>query len=166
MLKSSIIGKEFVNYRKITDKDKRSAFSGKIRSQGLGYIPIVVDSVDSELSLALSSKDPNYSRSIKYGFELSLHMDRTVNDLIKQIKIEFLKKDKEALSNGIVLGLEDGTILDSSIVLGDIYKDYRNKDDKILYVLATKETSVFDYILSIIKYLTRNVVRYFKKEIL
>jgi hypothetical protein len=163
MLRSSIIGKEFINYRKVTDRNRRTNFSGKVRSKGLGYIPIVVDSVDHDLSLALSTKDTQYSRSIRYGFELTLHMDLTVADLIKEIKIEFLKKDQEQLANGLVLGLEDGTILEKSQILGDLYKESRNQDDKILYVLATKETSVFAYILSILKYLTKNVISYFKQ---
>ena len=90
-------------------------------------------------------------------------MDLTVADLIKEIKIEFLKKDQEQLANGLVLGLEDGTILEKSQILGDLYKESRNQDDKILYVLATKETSVFAYILSILKYLTKNVISYFKQ---
>jgi hypothetical protein len=56
MLRSSILGKEFVNYRKSTVKDTRVQFSHKVRSQGMGNIPIVVDSVDKELTEALAEK--------------------------------------------------------------------------------------------------------------
>jgi len=34
MLKSSILGKEFVNYRKITTEDERIGFSNNIRKKG------------------------------------------------------------------------------------------------------------------------------------
>lgn len=162
MLKSSILGREFVNYRKNTDKDTRSRFSNNVRSKGIGYIPIVVDSVDPELSLGLATKDEMFTRYIKYGFELMIHMDMTVADLLKEIKIELVKKDYEY--GYLSIGLEDGTIPDMSTELGILYKQHRNKDDKILYVLLTQEKTVYGYIMSIIRYLANNIKTFFYKS--
>lgn len=159
MLKSSILGKDFVNYRKNTDKNTRSRFSNNVRSKGIGYIPIVIDSVDPELSLALATRDDMFTRYIKYGFELMIHMDMTVSDLIKEIKIELVKKDYEY--GYLSVGLEDGTMPESTTELGVLYKKHRNKDDKILYILLTQEKTVYGYIISIIKYLANNIKTYF-----
>lgn len=162
MLRSSILGKDFVNYRKNTDRDTRSRFSNNVRSKGIGYIPIVVDSVDYELSLALATKDETFTRYIKYGFELMIHMDMTVADLLKEIKIELVKKDYEY--GYLSIGLEDGTIPELSMDLGFLYKKHRNKDDKILYVLLTQEKTVYGYIMSIIRYLANNIKTFFYKS--
>jgi len=159
MLKSSILGKEFVNYRKITTEDERIGFSNNIRKKGTGNIPIVIDSVDKELTLLLAKHDPIFTRNIRYGFEVFFHMDKKVNDLIHIIKEEMNKKKDIVKTNisidnlFISLGLEDGTILNINDELGIIYKKYRNPDDRILYILVTKETSIYGYIVSIIQYL-------------
>lgn len=159
MLKSSILGKEFVNYRKITSEHERIGFSNTIRKKGIGNIPIVIDSVDKELTLLLAKHDPVFTRNIRFGFEVFIHMDKKVKDLISIIKEEINnKKDfvKTTISIDnllISLGLEDGTILDINDDLGSIYKKHRNPDDKILYILVTKETSIYGYIMSIIQYL-------------
>lgn len=163
MLKSSILGQDFVNYRKTTDKQQRTQFSSQVRSQGIGYIPIIVDSVNTTLSKALAKTDENNPRYIRYGFEIMIHMDLKVVDLIKEIKIELLRKDYNY--DNLSIGLEDGTIPDTNIDLGTLYKKHRNKDDKILYVLLTQETSMYWYILSIIKYLTDNIKNIFYKTI-
>jgi hypothetical protein len=159
MLRNSILGKDFVNYRKHTDQNIRSRFSEKVRKWGIGYIPIVVDSVDPELSLYLTTKYEN--RYIKYGFEIMLHMDLTITDLLKEIKIEFIRRDHPF--QNLNIGLEDGTITKPNDILGDLYKKHRNPDDKILYFLLTPETSVYNYIFSIIQYLassTQNSIKY------
>jgi hypothetical protein len=159
MLKSSIIGKEFVNYRKITNEHERVHFSNKIRKEGVGNIPIVIDSVDKELTLLLAKHDPIFPRNIRFGFEIFLHMDHTVKDLIGIIKEELHKKKDIVKTNisidflHISLGLEDGSILNINDDLGSIYKKHRNLDDKILYILITKETTIYGYIMSIIRYL-------------
>jgi hypothetical protein len=159
MLRDSILNQEFINYRKHTDKHIRTRFSEKVRKWGIGYIPIVVDSVDPELSLYLATKYEN--RYTKYGFELILHMDRNITDLLKEIKIEFIRKNHPF--QNLTVGLEDGTITTPNDILGDLYKKHRNHDDKILYLLLTPETSIYNYILSILRYLTfstQNSVRY------
>lgn len=163
MLRNSILSQEFINYRKHTDKDIRTQFSGKVRKWGIGYIPIVVDSVDPEISLYLSRKYEN--RYIKYGLELILHMDSNITDLLKEIKIEFIRRNHPF--QNLTVGLEDGTITTPNDILGDLYKKHRNQDDKILYLLLTPETSIYNYFLSILRYLTfstiditRNSVKY------
>lgn len=161
MLKSSILGQEFVNYRKTTDKQQRTQFSSQVRSKGIGYIPIIVDSVDREISKALAKTDENYPRYIKYGFEIMIHMDLRVLDLMKEIKIELLRKDYNY--DNLSIGLEDGTIPDTNMELGILYKNNRNIDDKILYVLLTREKTIYGYIMSIVKYLTENIKTFFYK---
>ena len=167
MLKSSILGKEFVNYRKITNENERIKFSDKNRKRGTGNIPIVIDSVDKELSLLLAKHDPIFPRNIRYGFEIVLHMDQTIDDLIVIIKEEINKKKEIVKTKSsifdISLGLEDGTIMDIKNDLGNIYKKHINPDDKILYILITKETSIYGYIMSIIKYLIDELSFKFKK---
>ena len=164
MLRSSILGQEFINYRKNNDTHTRTRFSESVRSKGIGYVPIVVDSVDPELSKALATYDKTFSRYIKYGFEIMMHMDETVIDLIKEIKIDLIKKDyKDYDYRYLSIGLEDGTIPDMNIELGTLYKKNRNKDDKILYVLLTQEKTMYGYIMSIIRYLGENIKTYIWK---
>jgi hypothetical protein len=158
MLRSSIFGQEFINYRKNNDTHTRTRFSESVRSKGIGYVPIVVDSVDPELSKALATYDKIFSRYIKYGFEIMIHMDLTVTDLLKEIKIELIRKDYDY--RYLSIGLEDGTIPDMNIDLGTLYKKNRNKDDKILYVLLTQEKTMYGYIMSIIRYLGENIKTY------
>lgn len=162
MLRSSIIGREFVNYRKSTMKTDRIRFSNKVRSQGLGNVPIVIDSVDSSLGQMLSSKE---GRERNYGIELVMHMDKTISDVLKEVKIIVLQKDMEEMfvDSTLIIGLEDGSIPELTTDLGTIYKKHRNNDDKILYLLLTKEKSTYGYIMSIIRYLTRNVIDVWKK---
>lgn len=157
MLRNSILGKEFINYRKHTDSNTRTRFSNKVRKWGIGYIPIVVDSVDPQLSLYLSTKYEN--RYTQYGFEIILHMDRTIADLLKEIKIEFLRRDHPF--ENLTIGLEDGTITTPNNILGDLYKKHRNQDDKILYLLLTPETSIYNYIRSILLYMSSYINNYF-----
>jgi hypothetical protein len=76
LLKSSIIGKEFVNYRKSTMTVDRQRFSERVRREGVG-------------------KANNY-REKRFGRELVFHMDQTVTHVLKQIKIIFMQEDKEA----------------------------------------------------------------------
>jgi hypothetical protein len=161
MLRSSILGQDFINYRKNTDKHNRTNFSNGVRSKGIGYIPIVVDSVDPDLSKALAKRDEMHSRYYRYGFEIMIHMDLTVADLLKEIKIELVKKDYNYTD--LLIGLEDGTIPELNAELGVLYKKHRNKDDKILYVLLTQEKTIYGYIMSIIRYLTDNIKCYFYK---
>lgn len=163
MLKSSIMGREFVNYRKTTMKGDRVQFSESVRSQGIGYIPIVVDSVDPELSVGISPREKRKTR--KYGKEISLHMDKTLRDVLKEVKIILLQNDYEHVieNNVLNIGLEDGSIPNPDMDIGSLYKQHRNKDDRILYLLITKEETTYGYILSIINYLKNTFTSFITK---
>lgn len=161
MLKSSILGHDFINYRKNTDKHTRNKFSNNVRSRGIGNIPIIVDSVDTELSKALATKDETFTRYLKFGLEIIIHMDLTVADLLKEIKIELIRRDYEY--GYLSIGLEDGSIPEMHTELGTLYKKYLNKEDKILYVLLTQEKTITGYIMSIIRYLSNNIKTLFNK---
>lgn len=164
MLRSSIIGKEFVNYRKSTMLSERNNFSHTVRIQGIGNVPIVIDSVDRELSLALSDTSRR-SRCMVYGRQMIFHMDGVLADVLKDLKIFLLQNDHEHLvkNNNLVLGLEDGSIPHLQTDVGTLYKKYRNKDDKILYLLLTKETTMYGYIWSIVTYLAQQVGKFLGK---
>lgn len=159
MLKSSmyasIYGKEFVNYRKYNSYIKKKMFINTTKRQGQNLIPVVVDSVDQDLSLQLSGslhqKGSVSHRNIQYGKEYSINKDTKISEFI-------------TLLQGVIpgpfnikLGLENGTFLtDKNQTLGEVYKIHKNTDDNILYILLTKETSIFQYLLSIIRYLLRS----------
>jgi hypothetical protein len=155
--KSSILFQEFINYRKYRPYMERSVFSRKTRLKGEGLIPVVVDSIDTEISLYLGGYD-GVSRYKKYGREYVIKMDLTVN--------EFTEKITQDLGEGSVSGLgekikgkkirvclEDSTVLKSTEKMGDIYKKYKNGRDNILYILVTTEQTIYGYIISILRYL-------------
>ena len=150
-LQSSIFGQEFVNYRKNNAHYERTKFSNNVRKNGTGLIPIVIDSVDNELSSLLGKTDNKYRN---YGKEYIMHMDTLVSDFsntifvdIENINENFLKGKK------LSLALEDGTIIDTKLTLGFLYKKYKNEKDNILYILLTQETTMYGYIMSILRYL-------------
>jgi hypothetical protein len=78
-------------------------------------------------------------------------MDLTIADLLKELNIEFIRRDHPF--ENLSIGLEDGTITAPNEILTDLYKKHRNPDDKILYFLLTPKTSIYNYILSILRYL-------------
>jgi hypothetical protein len=151
---SSIIGQEFVNYRKTTAFQKRFIAEKN-------KLPIVIDSVDTKLSLALgscSSSGAPSSTKLKYGKEFSIDPDATVSDLLSKInKLFYITSVVNGKSPNthikLILGLENGSLLKSSDIFKDIYGEYYNKKDRILYLLLTKETTMYSYIISILRYL-------------
>lgn len=157
-MRSSILGKDFINYRMDTSDYERTSFSAVVRKIGEGKIPIVVDSVDEKLALSLASRDPSNKRNIRYGYELSMSMDDTILDLLKNIKVHLIRNNNNNENfNNIRIGLEDGTFPDLNIQIGDLYKLHRNKEDFILYVLVTRDKTVFQYIKSIISFLMKKI---------
>ena len=151
-LASSIFGKEFINYRKNNAHYERTRFSSKIRNQGIGLVPIVVDSVENDLSLILGGKSEG--RNKKYGKEYILHMDIKTNDFLTMVTNDINNVEKDFLKGKkIKMGIEEGTLIEMETTIGDIYKKYKNKKDNILYILITQETTVYGYILSILRYL-------------
>jgi hypothetical protein len=152
------MGKEFVNYRKSTAREDRVRFSQRVRNEGIGNVPVVVDSVDKQLSQTLSMRR---NRTRIYGKEMVFHMDDTVSSVLKEMKMFMLETDNENLvvNETMVLGLEDGSIPDLHSDLGKLYKNKRNQNDKILYFLLSKETTTYGYLLSILTYLKDNVMK-------
>jgi hypothetical protein len=155
-MSNSIMGQEFINYRKNTDSRQREMYSSKIRNQGVGNVPIVIDSLDRDISLLLSGTDViNTSRrDWRYGGEFVFYLDTTIEDILNEIMIMlnsrgYINTDNQPFR----LGLEDGTLLNLNDTVGNLYNKHRNHKDRILYLVLTKETSVYNYILSIFKYL-------------
>jgi len=157
LLRSSIYGQEYINYRKYTEKNDRINFSKKIRSKGNDLIPIVIGTVDQELYFLFPDNR---------GTELTLHKDNTIYDILNEIKIIIIQKYietressyEEAISflskYNFVLCPEDASIIfDNNMILSLLYKKYKNSDDNIFYILLSKENSLYNFILSIIKFL-------------
>jgi hypothetical protein len=150
---------ELLNYKKYKSEIRRTLFSSQIRSKGVGHIPIVIDSIEKDLSLSISSKNDN--TYIKYGLELSLHMDSTISDLISIIKNKMTENNTNILFD---LYLENNSIPiyeNSDIDLGSLYKKYRDPNDNILYILIKQKIPMYQNIL----YNIHNIFSYFSKYI-
>ena len=153
-LQSSIFGQEFVNYRKNNAHYERTKFSNNVRKTGIGLVPIVIDSVDTELSTLLGKTDHKYPNYRNYGKEYIMHMDTFVLDFSNSIFIDIENTNSNFLKGKkLSLALEDGTIIDPKLTLGYLYKKYKNEKDNILYILLTQETTMYGYIMSILRYL-------------
>lgn len=155
--KSSILGQEFINYRKYRPYIERSVFSRKTRLKGDGLIPVVVDSIDTDISLYLGGYD-GVSRYKKYGREYVIKMDLTVGEFMEKITHDLVDGSSDSgisLIKGkkIRICLEDSTVLKSTEKMGDIYKKYKNGRDNIIYILVTTEQTMYGYIISILRYL-------------
>lgn len=149
-LQSSLFGQDFINYRKNNAHYERTKFSSNIRKQG--NLPIVIDSVDNELSTLLGcNNDSNYRNC---GKEYIMNTETSVLDFTNQVNID-INTLSPTILNGkrLSLGLEDGTIINTNLTLGYIYKKHKNEKDNILYILLTTETTMYGYILSILRYL-------------
>ena len=150
-LQSSLFGQEFVNYRKNKAHYERTKFSNNIRKKGIGLIPIVIDSVDNELSILLGKNDS--TRYTSYGKEYTMHMDTVVSDFANTINVDLESLSNDIKGKKLLLALEDGTLIDTKVTLGYLYKKHKNEKDNILYILLTQETTMYGYILSILRYL-------------
>lgn len=162
LLRSSILGKEFINYRKHTSEIERKRFYKITVSEG--KIPVVIDSVDEQFEEIIRKKYfINNCRIIRYGLELEMDENAEIEDVVKEIKIELLKHGKEYLfiENEIRIGLEDGSIIDNKREkIKEVYKKYKNEKDNILYLLITQEKTIYNYIMSIL----RNIWKIWYKE--
>jgi hypothetical protein len=148
-LASSIFGHEFINYRKNITASNRQVFSNNVRHNLPGMIPVVIDSVDENLSLALNGCDTSMPKRMwKYGKEYSMSINTTVDEVLTEIN-----KDIQIIGKKFVLGLEDGTLLKGNENLSKIYSKNKNDKDQILYFLLTQESTIYGYILSILRYL-------------
>lgn len=148
-LASSIFGHEFVNYRKNMREADRQIFSYNVRNHFPGMIPVVIDSVDQNLSLALNKCDSSMPEKMwKYGKEYTMSVNTSVDEVLKEIN-----KNIKVIGKKLILGLENGTLLKGSDILGQLYKKHKNNKDQILYLLLTQEKTIYGYILSILRYL-------------
>jgi hypothetical protein len=145
LLQSSLMGHDFVKYRKDNDERERVKFSNSVRTKGIGEIPIVIDSVEETINLALSSYDKIYLN--KKGREYRFHMGLTIDDVLLEVKKKINLSDTKILK----VGLENGKILDNKDILGELYKKYKNPKDNILYLLLTQETTIYGYIISLLR---------------
>lgn len=148
-LKSSIVGHDFVNYRKSRPYSDRVKFSSNTRKAGVGLVPIVVDSVDDNTSKKLGG-DIGEKRYRRYGKEYKMHIDKPLSILLARVERDI---EGEDLNMKLRLGLEDGVFPDTRETLGDLYKKNRNNRDEILYFLVTREKTMYGYILSILRYI-------------
>lgn len=143
LLASSLYGNDFIKYRLNNNVTQRNRFSNNIINRYVNEVPIIVDSIDSELQM-----------TDKIGFKeksgKEYHFNKNI--IIEDILLEVSKKLK--LSDGKVLkiGLDNGKVLNNTDVIGELYIKYKNQDDNILYLLLTQETTIYGYIMSLIKY--------------
>lgn len=145
LLQSSLYGHDFIKYRKDHSKSEREHFSHSVRIRGIGEVPVVIDSVDKDLSVALAGTDATrYNRN---GKSYRFHMELIIEDVLLEVK-QRVHMDKNKV---LRLGLENGKVLEDKDILGDLYKKYMNQDDKILYLLLTQETTMYGYIMSILQ---------------
>jgi hypothetical protein len=147
LLQSSLYGHDFIKYRQNNTERDRQKFSNTIRLKDTGELPIVIDSVDTILSEALAG--PEATRFNKNGKEFYFHMDLLIEDILLEVRHR-LKIDT---TKNLKLGLENGKILDNKEILGDVYKKHKNQKDNILYLLLTQETSIYGYIMSLLRFI-------------
>lgn len=146
-LQSSLYGQEFVKYRKNNPQSERQKFSNTVRTKGISEVPVVIDSVDLVLSELLAGKDSK--RFNRNGKEFHFHIDITIEDILLEVKSRIKLENTQILK----LGLENGKILNDSYLIGDLYNKFKNQNDNILYLLLTKETTMYGYIISLLRYI-------------
>lgn len=134
LLASSLYNHDFIKYRKANTTTQRNRFSTSVK---VDEYPIVISSIDSELNLTENGKE--------YHFYKKLIIEDVLLEVKKSIKLEENKVLK--------IGLDNGKILNNNDVIGELYLKYKNQDDNILYLLLTQETTIYGYIMSLIKYI-------------
>jgi hypothetical protein len=127
-----------------------------VRSSGTEGYPIIIDSVDHTISKLLSGKLDRYSYGKQYIIpkniqtNISSFLDQIIQDLNNNIKktetFDTFSQFKYRL------GLEDGSLVDPSLTIEYIYRKHKYSDD-ILYLLLTKELTIYGYIISLFKYI-------------
>lgn len=149
LLQSSLMGKDFIKYRKNNTQQERKQFSNTVKTKGISEIPVVIDSVDLQLSELLAGTLAK--RFKRNGKEFHFHQDLNIDEIILEIRSRIKLND---ISHKILkLGLENGKILESQDLIGNLYKKFRNQEDDILYLLLTQETTMYGYILSLVRYI-------------
>ena len=115
------MGKEFIRYRKNNPKNVRKYFANKMI--GTNEIPVVIDSVDLELSKALAGKNNRYNGN---GMEANFHKTLNISDILRHIK---MKLGPEFVNFNYKLGLENGIILKPIDIIEEIYDKYHDQQD-------------------------------------
>lgn len=147
LLQSSLYGHDFVKYRQNNTQNEREIFSNNVRTKGIGELPVVIDSVDHNLSELLAGSDSK--RFNRNGKEFRFHTDLLIEDILLEVRHRIKIDDTKVLK----LGLENGKILNNDNILGDLFKKHKNQNDNILYLLLTQETTMYGYIMSLLRYI-------------
>jgi hypothetical protein len=148
----------------------RTKFSKQVRQKGNGYIPIVIDSYDIDMSKSLNmclKKTDNHPDCVwahyTYGVEIPFYIDSTIEDLKNYIYeneyihdyIQNIKSYDFVLYTELESGSgltdsddQNSTSLDNKHILlknddsvGTLYKQYKDKQDNILYIYLLKSKS-------------------------
>ena len=156
-------------YKKYTDIILRTKFSKKIRQKGNGYIPIVIDSYDIDISKSLNMclkktdiytrHDPVYppnrdQNHYIYGIEIPFYIESTIGDLknyiyenefihdyIQNVKSYNLVLYTEFETESASLDTNKHVLLKNDDSVGTLYKQYKDKEDNILYIYLLKSKS-------------------------
>lgn len=142
------MGHQFVRYRSNNPSNERKKYSDNVRNQNNEEIPIVIDSINAEISKLLAG--PTAKRFNRNGMEYHFHKDLIIEDVLREVK---LRLKEYTTTKTLKLGLENGLILKDQDIIGDLYKKYKDQKDNILYLLITEETTMYGYILSLLRYI-------------
>lgn len=141
----SIQESEFINYRKFTSFTQRLSFRRAAKNAGEDYIPVVLDSVDTLLSMHLAEpdQDPTLYRQAKYGKECVIFRYMTIDEFKKNIVKNY---------GNLQMYLQSGELVTDFSTINDVYK-LHSSSDGILYIMLTREQTFYAYIKSIMAYL-------------
>lgn len=148
LLQSSLMNHDFIRYKKDNSEQERNKFSSSVRTNGIGEIPVVIDSIDSQLSELLAGQDSK--RFKRHGKEFHFHQDLNIDEVILEIRSRI--KLNNISYKVLKLGLENGKILEGKELLGNLYKKFKNQNDSILYLLLTQETTMYGYLLTLLRF--------------
>ena len=122
-------------YTKYNNEISRQKFSKQIRGIGNGFIPIVLDSPDVDISKSINICLNKSNNNTMYGAEMSMYIDSTLEDFKSYIcvylidYIPYINKFNYVIYNG-----NESIKLKPDDVLGVFYKKYKNTNDNILYI--------------------------------
>lgn len=149
LLQSSLMGQNFVRYKRDNSEQERKQFSSIVTTKGISEIPVVIDSVDSIISQLLAGS--NSKRFKRHGKEFHFHQDLNIDEIILEVRSRI--KLNNISYKILKLGLENGKILEGKELLGDLYRKFKNQDDNILYLLLTQENTMYGYLLTLARFI-------------
>ena len=130
-------------YKKYNNEAKRQKFSKQIRGIGNGFIPIVLDSHDADISKSINICLNKSNNNTMYGAEISMYIDSTLEDLKSYIcvyLIDYIPRINKF--NYVIYNGNEIIKLKPDDVLGVFYKKYKNTDDNILYIHLIQPNSL------------------------